>query len=287
MASQVALKLKCPSCRKSLMDKAHKIDGQTAIGLRVDVKGKKGWLRLSSIYGSYKVESEFPIAKDAIVKISCPHCRAILTNHTECDICRAPMVPMMLEEGGRVYICSRKGCKKHFLEFEDVDKALTKFYDTYALGGERQRVLQGMKRPAVEEPDAKEIMASGSFLQSYCPHCKYTLIDHASLTFTVSGRNGKEGLLLLSPYLNVFTNRSTIEIPHGEEVRDLRCPHCNRSLLEKLRKCDRCGSRIARITVGAMHKLITFFICLRKGCTWHGISGEDTKLIMLEDSQEW
>ncbi len=287
MASQVALKLKCPACRKSLMDKAHKIDDQSAIDLRVDVKGKKGWMRLSPVYGSYKIESKFPIAKDTVVKISCPHCQAILTDHTECDICRAPMVPMMLEEGGRVFICSRKGCKKHFLEFEDVDKALTKFYDTYALGGERQRALQGMKRPAVEEPDAKEIMASGSFLQSYCPHCKHTLINHCSLTFTVVGRGGEEGMLLLSPYLNVFTNSSTIEIPHGEEVKDLRCPHCDHSLLEKLKKCERCGSRIAKITVGAMHKLITFFICLRKGCTWHGISGEDTKLIMLEDSQEW
>ena len=67
-------------------------------------------------------------------------------------------------------------------------------------------------------------MASGSFLQSYCPHCKYTLINHCSLTFTVVGRNGKEGLLHLSPYLNVFTNRSTIDIPRSKEVKDLQAP---------------------------------------------------------------
>jgi ssDNA-binding Zn-finger/Zn-ribbon topoisomerase 1 len=269
------------------MDKAHKIDGHPAIGLRMDVRGKKGWLRLSPVYGSYKVESEFPIAKDALVRMSCPHCQTALRSSTECEICGASMVPMLLEEGGKVFICSRKGCKKHFLEFEDVNKALTKFYDTYALGGGRQQTLPGAAKPALAEPDAKEVICSGSFLQAYCPHCKQTMIDHSSLTFVVEGRSGKEGLLLLSPYLNVFTNRSTIEIPHGEEVRDLRCPHCNRSLMEKLKRCDRCESRIAKITVGAMHKLITFFICLRKGCTWHGISGEDTKLIMLEDSQEW
>jgi methionyl-tRNA synthetase len=269
------------------MDKSHKIDGYPVVGLDMEVKGKKGWLRLSPVYGSYKVESEFPIAKDAVVKISCPHCQKLLISPNKCDICGAPMVPLMLEEGGKVFICSRRGCKKHFLEFEDVNKALAAFYENFSLGGTEASSRTAVKKAVIEEPDEKEIISTGSFLQAYCPHCKHTLIGNASLIFKVVNKKGKEGTLLLSPYLNVFTNRSTIEIQHGEQIKDLQCPHCDHSLIETDKKCEECGSRTAKVTLGAMHKLISFYICLRKGCTWHGLSNEDTKLIMLEDSREW
>jgi methionyl-tRNA synthetase len=287
MGSQVALKIKCPVCRKSLMDSHHKLDGHHSVALEVECNGKRGWLRLSPIYGSYDIESEFEIPPNCVARMFCPYCHSELKSPANCDLCQAPMIPLMLEEGGRVFTCSRRGCKKHFLEFEDIDKALAKFYDTYALGGEEQKAQPTASKPVAEVVDPKEIISNGSFLQSYCPHCKQTLIGHGSLTFTVVQHDGKKGLLYLSPYLNVFTNRSTIAIPHGKEVKDLECPHCGMSLLEKDRKCEECGSRTAKITVGAMHKLISFFICLRKGCTWHGLSEEDTKLIMLEDSQEW
>jgi len=286
MASQVALKVKCPSCRKSLMDKGHKIDGQSAIGLRVDVKGKKGWLRLSPVYGSYKVQSEFPIAKDALVRISCPHCQTALKGSTECEICGASMVPMMLEEGGKMFICSRRGCKKHFLEFEDINGALAKFHDTYSYPGKLPTDAGAISKSKKQEKE-KEVIHSGTFLQSYCPHCQRSLIDKNSIKFIVVRRNGREGSLMINPYLNVFTNRSTIEIPEGEQVKDLKCPHCRHSLIEKGRRCDKCQSYTAKITVSAMQKLISFYICLRKGCFWHGMSDKDTKLIMLEDSPEW
>jgi ssDNA-binding Zn-finger/Zn-ribbon topoisomerase 1 len=269
------------------MDSHHKLDGQSCISVDADVQGIKGYLRLSPVYGSYTLESEHPLSEGAIVSVSCPKCKSKLVSTFTCDVCHAPMVPLLLEEGGKIHICSRKGCKKHFLEFEDVDEALAKFYDTYALDGGTLRPRHKAARPADEPDDAKAIMASGSFLQSYCPHCRRSLIDCSSLAFTVIGGDGREGALLLSPYLNVFTNKSTIEIPHGEEVKDLQCPHCRHSLIAEGDKCDRCGSRTAKITLGAMHKLISFFICLRKGCTWHGLSDDDTKLIMLEDSKEW
>jgi len=284
MTSHVALKLKCPSCHKSLMDKSHKIDGHSSIGLNMEVKGKKGWLRLSPVYGSYKVESEFPIAKDAIVKISCPHCQELLTSASECEICGARMVPMMLEEGGRMFICSRRGCKKHFLEFEDINGALAKFHDTYSYSGKPAAIAA--RTAQKEEPEA-EVLPTGFFLQSYCPHCQRSLIDKNAIKFTVINKKGKEGTLLLSPYLNIFTNKSTIEIPEGEQVKDLRCPHCRQSLIEKGHKCGKCGSLTAKITVSAMQKLISFYICLRKGCSWHGLSNKDASLIMLEDSPEW
>jgi ssDNA-binding Zn-finger/Zn-ribbon topoisomerase 1 len=287
MGSQIALKIKCPVCSKSLMDPRHKLDGQPSVSLDAACDGKKGWLRLSPVYGSYTLESEHPLPKGAIVRVYCPKCKAELASTVHCDQCQAPMVPLLMAEGGKVYVCSRKGCKKHFLEFEDVDEALAKFYDAYALDSGKLPPRQKAKPPAAEPDDDKAIMASGSFLQAYCPHCHCSLIDRSSLAFTVIGRDDREGVLLLSPYLNVFTNKSTVEIPHGDEVKDLRCPHCRHSLIAKGDKCDRCGSRTAKITVGAMNKLLSFFICLRKGCTWHGLSDEDTKLIMLEDSKEW
>jgi ssDNA-binding Zn-finger/Zn-ribbon topoisomerase 1 len=284
MASQVALKVKCPVCRKSLMDKAHQIDGHSAIGLRVDVRGKKGWLRLSPVYGSYKVESEFPIAQDALVKISCPHCQAALKSSNQCEVCGAPMAPLMLEEGGKMFICSRRGCKKHFLEFEDINGALAKFHDAYPYSGKPAPASGPDVKPRESE---KEVLPTGTFLQSYCPHCQRSLIDRNSIKFIVVNKSGREGDLMINPYLNVFTNRSTIEIPEGEQVRDLKCPHCRHSLIEKGRRCDKCGSPTAKITVSAMQKLISFYVCLRKGCFWHGLSDKDTKLIILEDSPEW
>lgn len=287
MKKDIALQVKCPACQKSLMDRHHRLDGYPSVALRARTRGKQGWLRLSPLYGSYAVESELALPDGTIARIFCPACEAELRSAVTCDQCRAPMVPLLLREGGRIYICSRKGCRKHYLEFEDVDEALSKFYASYSLDDGKMP----HRKPAAAAEDAaaaeKAIMASGSFLQSYCPHCQHSLIDRGSLAFTVIGTDRSEGALLLSPYLNVFTNRSTIDIPHGEEVHDLRCPHCRHSLIAAGDKCDRCGSRTAKITIGAMHKLISFFICLRKGCTWHGLSDGDTKLIMLEDSREW
>ena len=287
MNKEIALQVKCPACRKSLMDPRHKLEGHPSVSLVAQLKSRKGWLRLSPVYGSYALESELDLPDGAVVRVFCPKCGAELTSTFCCDQCQAPMVPLLMAEGGKIHVCARKGCKKHFLEFADVDEALAKFYDAYALDAGKPAARKKGRRPAAELDDTKAIMTSGSFLQPYCPHCQHSLLDRGSLTFAVIGKDGGEGVLLLSPYLNVFTNKSTIDIPHGEEVRDLRCPHCQHSLIAPGDTCDRCGSRTAKITVGAMRKLISFFICLRKGCTWHGLSDEDTKLIMLEDSREW
>jgi hypothetical protein len=33
--------------------------------------------------------------------------------------------------------------------------------------------------------------------------------------------------------------------------------------------------------------MIDFFICAKKGCTWHGLNKKDLDDIRLEDSVEW
>lgn len=287
MSPEIALQVKCPVCQKSLADRRHKLDGRPSVSLTVKLKGKKGWLRLSSLYGSYAVQSEFELPDDAVIRVHCPKCEAALATKVRCGKCRAPMLPLLLREGGRVLFCARKGCKNHLLEFEETGEALAKFYESYTMDN-TEAPAGKPAAPAEDQADSeKEIIASGSFLQSYCPHCRHGMNSGGSLLLGVKGRDGKKGQLHLSPYLNVFTNRSTIAIPHGEEVKDLGCTTCGHSLMESKRKCGRCGARVARITLSAMHKLVSFFICMRKGCTWHGLSDEDTQLIMLEDSKEW
>ena len=51
--------------------------------------------------------------------------------------------------------------------------------------------------------------------------------------------------------------------------------------------CPECGSEVAKISVAALSKMIDFYICSKKGCTWHGLSDNDIKDIMFEDSEEW
>jgi len=106
----------CPRCNHSLMDKSVTIDGCSSIRLTVSFDHKHGWLRLSSLYGSYKTSAEHGIPIGTVVSFFCPHCHAELIGSWECPACGAPMVPMTVHGGGVVQICSRRGCKGHILD---------------------------------------------------------------------------------------------------------------------------------------------------------------------------
>ncbi|HNQ22022.1 MAG TPA: NAD(P)H-dependent oxidoreductase subunit E [Phycisphaerae bacterium] len=112
------LTVSCPRCNHSLMDPHHPIDGSPSIKVTVATEGEHGWLRLSALYGSFTVESEFGIRTDAVVDFFCPHCHAVLKGASLCPLpqCRAPMVSMIVRAGGVVQICSRRGCKGHMLD---------------------------------------------------------------------------------------------------------------------------------------------------------------------------
>lgn len=127
----VVVNVKCPSCGKSLMDKNKIIDGHSAVAVKLTYAGKKGMLYLSPVYGSYNVETELNVPKSKIAGFRCPHCNADLKSTRKCDVCNAQMVAFELKEGGTVQICSRRGCKKHLIEFEDPSKELEIFYKTY------------------------------------------------------------------------------------------------------------------------------------------------------------
>lgn len=286
----ISLEVKCPICNRSLLDDEVRVDNEASIGLNIHIGGKKGLIRLSSIYGSYNYSHTIEIPPNSIGEFFCPHCESQLLGESECEQCSAPVVGLRLAEGGEVSFCSRAGCKKHAIEFDDLEYALKYFHDRFSYGKVR-RFDTPVTTYEAPEPSAetitREIIRTGTFLHTFCPHCKKTLLDDDKVKFKIEQETGEAGFLMLSPYFNVFTHMSTIRLPESKAVKDIKCFHCNTSLIEEERNCGKCGSRTARVSVAAMSKLIDFYLCSRKGCTWHGLSNEDLEDIILEDSEEW
>jgi NADH-quinone oxidoreductase subunit E len=113
--------VKCSHCNHALMDPHNRIDGYPAVRMTASFGGKHGWLRMSCLYGSYALKSEYPIPAQAIVNFFCPHCHSELTGATRCSRCDAPMVPMLVDGGGMVQICTRRGCREHRLDLNGVN----------------------------------------------------------------------------------------------------------------------------------------------------------------------
>ena len=132
MDKKVSLTVKCPKCGEFLMDDTHLINNRKAIGLKIKTSdGKEGKVWLSSIYGDYNYTSDYPIPEGDVVSFFCPHCNEDLARPLECEACNAPIVSFTCSIGGKVSICSRNGCKNHYVVFENLDTAVRKFYSEY------------------------------------------------------------------------------------------------------------------------------------------------------------
>lgn len=131
MFEHVTVQLKCPHCGISLMDKEHPVDGQPGIMLMISIGDERKPIWLSPIYGSYHRDSELKITDGVLALFFCPKCGDELVSDDVCEACGAPMVDFHLVEGGKMMICSRAGCKKHLVEFEDLNTALNHFYAQY------------------------------------------------------------------------------------------------------------------------------------------------------------
>ena len=81
------IEVSCPRCNHSLMKPEHLIDNQPCVHVTVSFKRKHGWLRLSSLYGSFNFESEHEIPIDAEVHFFCPNCHEDLLGSSECPEC--------------------------------------------------------------------------------------------------------------------------------------------------------------------------------------------------------
>lgn len=292
MLDLVSLKMKCPVCYESLMDEEKLIDNVPSVKLDINIANKTGSIWLSSIYGSYNYYSEIEIRDNEKGIFSCPHCHSELKSEKSCEICSSPLVDLNLADGGIVRFCSRSNCQNHSVEFQDLKTALGKIYEDFSYHGNSMKNITIVKRPEKIPPTKiseteKEIISSGTYLQSFCPHCKKSLIENNLLKLKVEKNNDETGYLFLSPYLNLFTHQSTIKLPEKKAVKSIKCWHCDTKLIVKDKKCPVCNSNIAKISVAAMSKMIDFYICSQKGCTWHGLSDEDLKYIIFEDSEEW
>jgi len=113
------LQVNCPRCNHSLMDARHLVDGLPAIRVTFSFGRQHGWLCLSSLYGSFNTTSEFVIPSETITNFFCPYCHAELTGATNCIECSAPMVNLIVQQGGVVQVCSRRGCKGHLLDLSE------------------------------------------------------------------------------------------------------------------------------------------------------------------------
>jgi hypothetical protein len=128
----IHIDIKCHHCGNNLMDKKLLLDNHPSVKVIIDYKGKKGTLHLSSRYGSYKNKSEIVVPVGEIVKFLCPYCKSELKSSRSCYDCNAPMVTFESTLGGYLRICSRRGCRKHGIEFENLETELRAFYEKYS-----------------------------------------------------------------------------------------------------------------------------------------------------------
>jgi hypothetical protein len=113
------------------MDKETLIDKHPSVKVVAQYSNKRGNLYLSSLYGSYEIKCEIELPMNEILIVSCPHCNSVLTTKKLCEECDAPMVAFEFIGGSKINICSRRGCKKHSIEFEDLKKQISAFYSAY------------------------------------------------------------------------------------------------------------------------------------------------------------
>ncbi|MFC2101219.1 hypothetical protein ACFLRZ_05255 [Bacteroidota bacterium] len=201
------------------------------------------------------------------------------------------MVPFYLDMGGKVSICSRSGCKNHFVEFDDLSVALRKLYQQYGFRGraypDEERLSNREAKPTEKEDEIIETIKTGTYINAYCFNCKKSLIVDDMLKLNITNEKEQAGHILLSPYLNVFTSKSSIYLPEEQIVKEVNCIHCNQSLIVQDRNCETCNSPLIKLSVIARTKMLDFFVCSKKGCKWHGLNEEDLQDIRLEDSLEW
>lgn len=100
---------------------------------KAEVNGTSGKIWLCSTYGCYDHKTDLNIPHEAIVHFYCPHCEQELNTDVDCKVCDAKMVKFNIEIGGIVSICSRAGCKNHYVMFEDLESTIRKFTREYGI----------------------------------------------------------------------------------------------------------------------------------------------------------
>lgn len=268
LKSGTPLKCFCPHCRSSLIE-------EEEIVLEVERPGgERGRLRLSPLLNVFDSSSSIALPEgEEVSGLFCPRCRVSLKeDDKKCEECGSHIGRIWIRvdtENIDFYICLRKNCYWHGISAAARDKLMLD--------------ITGFKPPE----DHLEMLRTGTKLQCFCPNCGDNMVQGEDLRVRVADRSGKTGELKLSPYLNVFRSESSLFLPPGEEVQDMICPRCNRSLWADREHCGLCGSRVAKFRVRASVLDVDFYVCMRKECHWHGLSEEARRRIILDESMEW
>lgn len=128
----------------------------------------------------------------------------------------------------------------------------------------------------------QNIVKFKTHLNTYCPHCNNSLNvkekESEYILFKAIYKS-EELDLKLSSYLEEFTIDASESIIEGDKLSDLICPHCKNSLVTAEKVCEECGSQVGKIIISAYSKLIPFYICLKSGCKWIGLTKADKRKI--------
>ncbi len=127
-------------------------------------------------------------------------------------------------------------------------------------------------------------LRTGTYLRTYCPACDAELTHGDWVHLTAVAADGSLAVLQLSPRFNVFDKRTALRLQTGTLVEDLRCPHCERSLMSKQESCVACGAPAAGLRIIAYDVAVDLLVCSRVGCTWHGLTGKDRERLDLEEA---
>ena len=66
--------------------------------------------------------------------------------------------------------------------------------------------------------------------------------------------------------------------------KTLRCPHCEASLLVPDLHCEECGATALKLRISAVQLDFDLYLCTKIGCHWHGVSDDDRRRLILEQS---
>ena len=134
MSHKIKVQVNCQNCNGSLMEPGVQVDALDSILFMAKVGDSRGHLYLSQIYGSYnKIFKQVDDISGSIVECFCPRCSTPFPVVGTCK-CKAPIISLSLKDGGNINVCTRNGCKKHSLEFEDIDEAFSLFQNQDQVG---------------------------------------------------------------------------------------------------------------------------------------------------------
>jgi hypothetical protein len=116
------------------MEPGVQVDALDSILFQAKVGNSRGHLYLSQIYGSYnKIFEQVDDISGSIVECFCSRCSTPFPVVGTCKF-KAPIISLNLKDGGNINVCTRNGCKKHSLEFEDIDEAFSLFQNQDQVG---------------------------------------------------------------------------------------------------------------------------------------------------------